>query len=243
MDLHNHTILITGASHGLGKQLAVDAAAAGAQVLALARNQEKLRALVAQIRQRTGAQIETFVCDLADRDQILTTVAAITEHFPRLDILVNNAGIWTDNELEKTNPSLRHQAFTINALGQIEITEALLPHLEKQAHAQVMNVISTAGDGLSQAGASPDWSTYGATKWAMAGYTKALQDRYHTSPLRVIGFYPGGFDSDLYDSAGRSNAHGQAWMMSVDEVAEMAMFALTRPPGILMEKMVFSKKH
>lgn len=74
----------------------------------------------------------------------------------------------------------------------------------------------------------------------MTGFTKALRDELKDTKIKVTGFYPGGFDSMLYEKSKRPNAHNQPWMMKTDDVADIVVFALTRPKDVLMERIIVS---
>ena len=175
--------------------------------------------------------------------QVRQTVQQILKDVGRVDILINCAGIWTDEELEKDDPDLRRKAFEVNALGTIEFVKAFEPSLRAQNSGHILNVISTAGTDVTSAGDNTRWQSYGATKWALAGFTRALKDSFATDGVRikVTGFYPGGFDSNLYENANRPEPHGQPWMMQTEDVADALIFCLNRPADVLVEKLVVTK--
>jgi short-subunit dehydrogenase len=240
MKLKNKVIMITGASQGLGRVVAQKVAEQGAKVALIARSEKLLKGVKAEILKK-GGEAEYFICDISENVQVQSTVKQVIKHFAGLDILVNNAGIWTDDEIEKENPQMRWKAFQINALGNIQCCEAVLPYFEQKNAGYVFNVISTSGVSDILAGDNKFWKTYGATKWAFAGYTKALHDKLAQTKIKVTGFFPGGFDSNLYENAGKKDPHQQPWMMKVEDIAEIILFALTRPDDVLMERIIVSK--
>jgi NADP-dependent 3-hydroxy acid dehydrogenase YdfG len=230
-------IVITGGSEGLGKAVAAKLIAAGSTVALIAHNKEKLD----QAAQELGAKAHAYTCDVAYPEQIRQTVGQILQDLGRVDVLINNAGVWTDEALEKDDPKRRRRAFEVNALGTIEVTKALEPTFREQNHGHILNVISTAGTSDTSSGNNTLWQSYGATKWALAGFTRAFKDSLEGTNIKVTGFYPGGFDSNLYESASRPNAHDQPWMMKTEDVADTLLFCLTRPADVLIEKMVVTK--
>jgi len=240
MKLTNKTIIITGASQGLGESIAKKAAAEGAMALLIARTESLLQSVKKTITS-AGGKAEQYVCDIRDGGQVNDTVSQILQQHQTIDILINNAGIWTDNNLETAQPERRKLAFETNVLGHIQFTDALLPAFKKQNTGHIFNVISTSGVGDIQAGDNTLWQTYGATKWAMTGYTKALKESLAQTKIKVTGFFPGGFDSNLYENANRENPHNQPWMMQTDDIADIAIFTLTRPEDVLIEKIVVTK--
>ena len=155
--------------------------------------------------------------------------------------MVNNAGVWTDDESEKKRPELRKNAFDTNVFGHVQVTEEILPHLNKN-ESIIINTISTAGVPDIPSGNNLMWKSYGASKWGMVGYTQALRESLRDTNTKVIQYFPGGFESNLYENAGRENPHNQPWMMKTEDVADIIIFALTRPKDVYMEKIVVSKK-
>ena len=126
---------------------------------------------------KSGEIAEYFVCDVTQQKQVNQTVDKIVETFRTVDILVNGAGIWTTDEFEEARPELIENAFKVNSIGPIYFTKAILPILRKKNNGHIFNIISKAGLDLPE---NKDWLTYTATKWAMTG------------------FYPGGFESNIF---------------------------------------------
>jgi len=240
MKLKNKVVVITGASQGLGEELACQIAKQGAKIGLLARTEELLK----KVKQRIikgGGRAEYFVCDIRDLKQIKKAVEEIKIKFKKIDILVNNAGVWTDENLEKKRPELRQNAFNTNALGHINFTYEVLPILKRQKRAHILNVISAAGASDIPSGNNTLWKTYGASKWAMVGFSKTLRNSLKNTKIKVTQYLPGGFESNLYENAGRPNPHNQPWMMKTKDVAKIIVFALTRPDDVHVEKIVVSK--
>jgi len=229
-------VVITGASTGLGKAVADKLAKEGAKLILISHNQEKLKQASEQI---PGSQY--FVCDVSVPSQVRETVATILQDYQAVDILINGAGIWTDEQLEQTDPDRRKKVLEVNTLGTIEMTKAFEPAFRKRNQGHILNVISTAGNYDTSSGDNTMWQTYGASKWALSGFTRAFKDSLTGTGVKVTGFYPGGFESDLYESASRPEAHDQPWMMKTEDVADALIFCLTRPADMLVEKMIVTK--
>jgi len=241
MKLKNKVIIITGAGSGLGKSLAIKVAKQGAVVALVGRDKKELEEVKNKILKNKG-KAEYFVCDIRQFDEIKKTVKKIFNKFKKVDILVNNAGIWTDEELERKNPERRKLALETNVLGHINFTYEILPYFKKNNQGYIFNVISTSGVSDSPSGNNILWKTYGASKWAMRGFTNALIEDLKNTKIKVTGFYPGGFDSMLYEKAKRKNPHNQPWMMKTDDIADIIVFILTRPDDVMIESIVIRKK-
>lgn len=235
--LTNKIVVITGASSGLGEQIAYKIGELGGIVALVARSEEKLKIVKEYINNKKG-KAEYFVCDIQKLEDVKKTVSSIINKFGEIDILINNAGIWTDENLEKEKPELRKNALLTNTLGNIQFIYEVLPYFQKQNKGYIFNVISIAGIEDTD---NTLWKTYGASKWAMTGFTKALRDSLKDTKIKVTGFHPGGFDSNMYEKAGRSNPHKQPWMMKAEDLADIVVFALTRPDDVLLERIIVSK--
>lgn len=238
--LAGQRIVITGASQGLGRELALQLARQHAEVIVIARTEQLLSSLVSQIR-GGGGSAQYLVCDLTQYEQVKKTAAELLQRFSSIDILVNNAGVWTDNELEQKNPERREEAMMTNAVAHIHLTESLLPHFVQRDKGTIFNVISTAAVPEVAAGNNAYWRSYGASKWAMAGYVQALSTALQGTKIKVTQFCPGGFESNLYENAQRPDAHQQAWMMQTADIAEVIAFVLSRPDDMNIDQLVLSK--
>jgi NADP-dependent 3-hydroxy acid dehydrogenase YdfG len=239
--MQNKIIIITGSSQGLGKETALKLAKLGANLCLIARSEDLLQEVVAEIKIK-GGKADYLVCDIREMEQIKKTVEKIKDKYKQIDVLINNAGVWTDENLEKKNYKLRENAFKTNALGTINFTYEMLPIFKKQNKGHILNVISTAGETSNLPSADNRlWKSYGATKWALTGFSKDLRNDLEGTKIKLTQFYPGGFDSNLYENAKRENPHNQPWMIKTKDVADMLIFTLTRPDDLYVEKIVFSK--
>lgn len=237
MKLKNKVIVITGSSQGLGETLAYKVAKEGARVALVARTEKLLKKVKEMIIKEKG-EVEYFVCDITKIENIKSAVGKIAEQFGNIDILVNNAGVWTDDEIEKNNPEQARLALETNVLGNIWMTKEILPMMKKQNKGYIFNVISTSG--LADWD-NTNWQTYGATKWAMTGFTKSLKDSLKGTKIKVTSFFPGGMDTNIFENAGIKNYHNLPWMMKKEDAADIIIFALTRPDDVLMERIVATK--
>lgn len=240
MKLKNKVVVITGANQGLGEVVAKELAVKRAKMVLLARTEKLLKKVKDEINNNEGSA-DYFVCDIRDLKQVKDIVKKISNKYTSVDILINNAGVWTDDQLEKNRPEMRKAAFDTNVIGHIQFTKEILPFLNKN-ESIIFNVISSAGDIAKSGTNNLNWKSYGSTKWAMTGYTQSLREELKDSNTKVIQFFPGGFESNLYENAGRSNPHNQPWMMKTEDVADIIIFALTRPSDVCIEKIVVSKK-
>jgi short-subunit dehydrogenase len=221
-------VIITGASQGLGKELSFQLAALEAKIALVSRTKSNLEQVKKEIMAKGGIA-EYFVCDVTNQEQVIKTVKAVKDHFGTIDILVNGAGIWTTDELEDKRPELIEQSFKVNSMGPIFFTKAVLPTFKQNNKGHILNIVSKAGTDIPD---NKDWPTYTATKWAVAGYTKALSYALADTKIKVSAFYPGGFESHIFETAGEKDAHNQPWMMRTKDVAMSIVFMIDTPDDL-----------
>ncbi|TSC63743.1 MAG: short chain dehydrogenase/reductase family oxidoreductase [Microgenomates group bacterium Gr01-1014_93] len=229
-------ILVTGASQGLGKELSQKLAKLKAKVALVARTEQHLKE-VKDLIKNGGGIAEYFVCDATSQKQVDETIKKVVRTFGTIDILFNGAGIWTTDEIEKDRPELIERAFKVNSMGPIYFTKAVLPIMRKRNIGHIFNVVSKAGLDLPE---NKDWATYTATKWAVAGYTKALGYALEGTKIKITGFFPGGFESNIFETAGEKEAHNQPWMMRTSDVADAIVYALNAPDDLWIKSIEMS---
>ncbi len=176
--------IVTGASSGIGAQLARDLASRGMRVALLARRLDRLEALAETIR-TAGGEAFALGCDVADRASVEAAVRAVVERQGGVDLLVNNAGygrhvLFKDHDVPDIERMLR-----TNVLGTVYGIKAVLPAMRARGRGWIVNVSSVAGK-LGQ----PDEAAYSASKFAVAGLSEALA--YELAPLgiHVMTVYP-----------------------------------------------------
>ncbi len=234
--IKNKIVIVTGASQGLGKELSIQLAALGAKLALISRTEKDLQQTKHTIT-NIGGIAEYFVCDVTDIDQVNKSILAIKNHYSTIDILVNGAGIWTTDEFEEKRPELIEQAFKVNSIGPIYCTKAVLPILKQKNSGHILNIISKAGTDTYE---NKDWPTYTATKWAVTGYTKAIKYSLQGTKIKVSAFYPGGFESNIFETAGEQDAHNQSWMMRTSDVANAVISMLNVSDDLYIKSLEIS---
>lgn len=183
-------IVITGGSDGLGKALA-EKLSQEYKVIVLARNKQALQ----EVAQSTDS--DWFMCDVKEPKQVAEVIDMIAEKYGRIDVVLNNAGVITNGELVNTSDEDIENVITTNTLGSIYVAKAALRHMKEQKSGLIINVVSQSG-----LNARPNRSVYNASKWAVTGFTKALQQEAKEYGVKVTGFYPGTVKTDLFAKAG-----------------------------------------
>lgn len=192
MEITGKTALVTGASRGIGKSIALAFARQGAkQVLVLARNQAALEELAQEIREM-GIKSTPIPCDITNIEQVNIAVAqAWRDHGP-IDILVNCAGIAHQQMFLQSHPRQLQEEIGVNLVGLLTITRAVARRMVKQRQGLIVNVSSLMGKL-----AAPTMATYSATKFAILGLTQALRGELQPYNVRVVALLPSLTDTDM----------------------------------------------
>ena len=189
MKLHNMTVLITGGGSGIGFETAKLFSQQGHRVIITGRNKERLDAAAAQLKNTTAIQ-----ADINDAASVDSLVNRVREEFPQLDVLVNNAGVAYLYKLSGDSDAFSKatEEFATNFFSTIRLTEKLLPVLDKQAQAAIVNVTSIVA--FAPGSSLP---TYSASKAALHSYTQTLRLTLKSSAIRVFEVMPPLVDTDF----------------------------------------------
>lgn len=188
IDLSGLTALVTGASRGLGKAIAVGLAEAGAEVVLMSRDRDRLQSLAAELRAR-GQAAQAAPCDVRDVAQVQCVIASL----PRLDILVNNAGINIPEPFVEVSEAHFDQIVGLNLRAAFFVTQAAVRKmLEGGNGGAIINLTSQMG----HVGA-PNRTVYCASKHALEGFTKALAVELAPRGIRVNSVAPTFVETDL----------------------------------------------
>jgi short-subunit dehydrogenase len=178
-------LLVTGASQGIGRALAIEAARRGAKVLATARNADLLRGLADEAR-AAGGTLEALRADVTSAADRRAMADAMVRHFGGLDVLVNNAGIGATGHFADATEDRLRSIFEVNFFGLAELTRVCLPLLKKGTRTAVVNVSSIVGKrGL------PGRSEYAASKFAVQGLSESIRGELAIHGIDVLVINPG----------------------------------------------------
>ncbi|MFQ3649085.1 MAG: SDR family oxidoreductase [Gemmataceae bacterium] len=224
-NLHGARILITGASQGIGRAMALEAARRGAVVLAAARNEPLLAELAAEARSK-GLTIHIVQADVTDPAGRAAMVDAAQHHLGGLDVLINNAGIGATGHFADASPQRMRQIFEVNFFGLTETTRVCLPLLKQGRTPAILNISSVAGRrGL------PARSDYSASKFAVQGFSEALRSELAKDGIDVLLVNPGltqtNFSKNMIEQKAKMQLDHLRGMTS-EQVASLSLDALAR---------------
>jgi len=219
-NLKENIALVTGASKGIGAEIAKTLAGEGATVILASRTIERLQEVCTQIKQSGGSCVVMPV-DMSDENSIRELVKTISDDFGKIDILVNNAGVTCSALLKDTSTEDWEKCLRINATGPFVLCRESLRLIEKSQRGFIINV----GSVVSIKG-YPKQSAYTASKHALRGMTKSLAEELNGSHISVHMICPGGVDTEMVSNV-RPDINKEE-MIEPREIAEIVKFIVTR---------------
>ncbi len=196
VDLSDNTAIVTGASQGLGRAMAIALAANGAKVACVARNAEKLADAVAEI-EAAGGQAEAMACDVTDRESVDRLVDDVAEKWGKLDILVNNAGITRDGLLPRMTDDDWDSVINTNLRGTFLFTRAASRYMMRARYGRVINISSISG-----LIGNPGQTNYSASKAAVIALARSLSRELAGRKVTVNAVAPGFIESEMTEVLG-----------------------------------------
>lgn len=183
--ISKQTILLTGASQGIGKATAKVLAERGANVVLAARSRDKLQRLADELADYPGKRlvVPTDVSTSRQREELIGTTM---DEFGRVDILINNAALGMDASVEETPLEDAHYLFEVNFFAPLHLSQLVIPIMRRQGSGQIIQVSSIVGHR-----AVPNQSIYCATKYALNALSDSLRTELLKSNIQVTDIYPG----------------------------------------------------
>ncbi|WP_282140603.1 SDR family NAD(P)-dependent oxidoreductase [Cytobacillus oceanisediminis] len=225
--LKNKNVIITGASGGIGAQMAVLCAERGANLVLLARSFDKLQELQADLLRRFSVDVYIHKLDVSDTDEVSAVFSEVLARLDHIDVLVNNAGFGVFREAHEANVEEIKGMFDVNVVGLMACTSMVLPVMRKQRSGHIINIASQAGKI-----ATPKSSVYSATKHAVLGYTNSLRMELADSNVFVTAVNPGPIETNFFNIADEKGTYVKnvsKFMLKPEYVALKVVNAMLRP--------------
>ena len=188
MDFRNRTVIVTGGSEGVGAAVARAFAAAGANLVLVARGRENLE----RVRQQLGfgVAVETVAMDVADDEACVALFETASARFGNVHVLVNNAGDHERGPVETVDAAALARMIDVNLKAPVILSRLAIPHLRRAGGGAIVNVASLAGRTPV-----PGAATYSATKFGLRAFSYALGDELAGSGIKVAVVSPGPIDT------------------------------------------------
>lgn len=225
--LAGKNIIITGASGGIGEQMASLCAERGANLVLLARNLEKLNRLKADLEKRFRVNVIVHKLDVSNASEVETVFSSVLSELNHVDVLVNNAGFGIFREASEASVDEIKGMFAVNVVGLMACTKMVLSKMREQGNGHIINIASQAGKI-----ATPKSSVYSATKHAVLGYTNSLRMELSKYNIYVTAVNPGPIETNFFtiaDEKGTYVKNVKKFMLKPEYVAAKVVNAMLTP--------------
>lgn len=193
-EIRGSRAIVTGASSGIGREIALELARGGAELVVVARREERLRELAGEIH-ATGGRVEVVAGDITDEATRQLAIQSAQSSFGGLDVLVNNAGVGAMGLFEHADPQRVRRLMEVNFFALVEMTRLALPLLKLGTNPIVVNIGSILGHhGV------PHSSEYCASKFAMRGFSESIRAEFSIHRIDVLVVSPGTTETEFSDN-------------------------------------------
>ena len=228
--IHIKNAVITGATKGIGKAIAMKLAAEGLDLFLCSRNQSDLERVQEEIQMAFPAvQIWTMTVDLSKRNEVQDFVQFISDHCTALGVLVNNAGVFFPGKITEEKEGTLTTQMETNLYSAYHLTRGLLPLMRPQRHGYIFNMCS-----IASFMAYPNGGSYSISKFALLGFTKVLRAELLDEGIKVTAIMPGATWSNSWAGADLPVER----LMQPEDVAEVIVSALNMSDAAVMEEIV-----
>ncbi|MBN8822202.1 MULTISPECIES: SDR family oxidoreductase [unclassified Spirosoma] len=230
MNVENKTIIISGASRGIGRATALLLAQHGANVVVTARNANELAELEKQATEgHVRGKIVAVPGDVSNEDDMAAVVQTAIDQFQHIDVVINNAGYGVFKNVDELTATEWDELMATNVKGTFLLTKAALPHLKAQGSGHIVVVASDVAKRTFAGG-----SLYTASKYAQEAFTGALRKEVRSFGIKVTGVYSGLVDSNFH-AKGHGHETSQSWLKNED-MAESMLFIVSRPAHVVVDE-------
>jgi len=224
------TALVTGATEGIGRAIALALAGAGYRVGVCARTAGKVAALVDELR-ASGADASGRAADVASPDDVAALVRQVEHDLGPVDVLVNNAGVARIKPIAELSLDDWDTTMNTNVRGVFIMTTAVLAGMRARKRGAIVNIASLAGRNAIAGGVA-----YTASKHAVLGFAKSLLLDVRKDDIRVITICPGSVETSLLRGAPTMYGHNRK-ILFPDDIADTVLAALALPPRALVSEL------
>ena len=237
-NIEDKVVVVTGASSGLGEEMARHLAGLGAKVVLGARREEKLQAIVSDIKEKGGEAI-CHVVDVTNKSDVQALVSKALDNYGRLDVIINNAGIMAIAPLSALKVEEWERMIDVNIKGVLYGIAAALPVFEKQESGHFINISSIAGVKVF----SPGGTVYSGTKFAVRAISEGLRHEVG-GKIRTTCIEPGAIESELKHGSSHEEASAfvkdlyEKYAISADSIARAVAYVIEQPVDVDVNEVI-----
>lgn len=240
--LKGKTVLITGASAGIGKACTEAFAAEGCNLILMARRKEAIDELTNSLQKKNIFKSINLQCDVRSLEQVQTSLNSLPDEWKNIDILINNAGL--SRGLEKLHEGLIddwEEMIDTNIKGVLYISRTVIPWMVARGEGMIINIGSLAGNEIYPGGA-----VYCGTKHALKAISKGMTIDLNGTGIRVANLEPGLVETEFSlvrfhgDKDRADNVYKGYTPLWARDVAETALFIATRPPHVMIQNILIT---
>eukprot|EP00036_Acanthoecidae_sp_10tr_P011270 CAMPEP_0182927054 /NCGR_PEP_ID=MMETSP0105_2-20130417/13037_1 /TAXON_ID=81532 ORGANISM="Acanthoeca-like sp., Strain 10tr" /NCGR_SAMPLE_ID=MMETSP0105_2 /ASSEMBLY_ACC=CAM_ASM_000205 /LENGTH=277 /DNA_ID=CAMNT_0025064981 /DNA_START=33 /DNA_END=866 /DNA_ORIENTATION=- len=238
--LKGKTVMVTGASAGIGEACAWRFAAEGANLIVTARRKERLESLKAELEKTFGVTVHVLPLDMQDTKTIIALPGSLPKEFQQIDVLVNNAGKALGiASVDETLPEDIEGMIQTNVIGLMQMTTAISKAMKARGSGHIISIGSISGHFTY-----PGGSVYCASKFAVDGYMRAVQSDLVETPVRVSVVSPGFAETEFSmvrfkgDADKAAGVYQDIVALTAADCADSVLFAATRPAHVQIGEIV-----
>lgn len=240
--LKGKTVLITGASAGIGKACTEAFAAEGCNLILMARRKEAIDGLTNSLQKKNIFKSINLQCDVRSLEQVQTSLNSLPDEWKNIDILINNAGL--SRGLEKLHEGLIddwEEMIDTNIKGVLYISRTVIPWMVARGEGMIINIGSLAGNEIYPGGA-----VYCGTKHALKAISKGMTIDLNGTGIRVANLEPGLVETEFSlvrfhgDKDRADNVYKGYKPLEARDIAETALFIATRPPHVMIQNILIT---
>jgi short-subunit dehydrogenase len=228
--MNNKVIWITGASTGIGKEMACAFSKAGYIVVVTGRRKSRLVNLVSEIK-FAGREASAFVCNVASERSVQSTTKRILEKYGRIDCLINNAGVTVFKDFIDTKVFDYDYVMDINLRGSFLCMKSVLKRMIKLKRGHIINILSVAANTVME-----NSSVYACSKAGLLALSNSVRKEVRKYNIKITNILPGAVETAMWDARTRQKFKNR--MMSPEDIAVIALQAFEQPKKVLIEDII-----
>ncbi|MBL7130218.1 MAG: SDR family oxidoreductase [Candidatus Omnitrophica bacterium] len=227
-ELKGKNAIVTGASRGIGKAIAMTLAKQGINIVIAARSQSPLQEAANEIKTKTGVEVLPILCDVSKLSNLENLVNKTLERFKKIDILVNNAGVSSQSPFEKQPIEDFEKLAHTNYLGYVRLIRLVINHMIENKSGAIINMVSgsTLCDPLPR-----NFIVYSSLKVGLRAFCKGLFWEMRDHGIKVTSLLPGVTDTDLTGKL-KEITGDSSRLMTTEAIENAILFALTVPANV-----------